>query len=150
MKLIRGSNDLGIHRSTPPLQSNIGGASQFVLQVRLEHGVSAFSHISELKAAKGAPNNSPTEPYNPAAYQPSMPSQYSTAFVPQHSQASMQPVVDTDRTRQILELPFCITRFFSTRLQTTLHLRCRSLFFNLSFRIAVVSGIWKEGNFLFE
>ncbi len=129
---MRGSNDLGIHRSTPPLQSNIGGASQFVLQVRLEHGASAFFHISALKAAKGAPNNSPTEPYNPAAYQPSMPSQYSTAFVPQHSQASMQPVVDTDRTRQILEVNFCVTRFFPPvcPLQTTLHLRCRSLFYN--------------------
>lgn len=33
VKLIRGSNDLGIHRSTTPLQSNIG-SSQFMLQVR--------------------------------------------------------------------------------------------------------------------
>lgn len=33
VKLIRGSNDLGIHRSTTPLQNNVG-ASQFILQVR--------------------------------------------------------------------------------------------------------------------
>ncbi len=66
----------------------------------------SFSHDSALQVAKGAPNNSPTEPYNPAAYQPSMPSQFGTAFVPHHSQASMQPIGDTDRTRQILEVPF--------------------------------------------
>jgi hypothetical protein len=106
VKLIRGSNDLGIHRSTTPLQGNVG-ASQFVLQVRCKCGfwLPLFSDVSALQAAKGAPNNSPTEPYNPAAYQSSMPPQFGTAFVPHHSQASMQPIGDTDRTRQILEVP---------------------------------------------
>lgn len=40
-----------------------------------------------------------------------MTSQFGTAFVPQHSQASMQPVIDTDRTRQILEVPLYYSRF---------------------------------------
>lgn len=153
VKLIRGSNDLGIHRSTPPLQSNSSG-SQFSLQVtRMSAGsASHLSEVSVLQAAKGAPNNSPTEPYNPASYQQSMPSQFGSAFVPQHSQAALQPIGDTDRTRQILEVlslslpPLVETlellRFAlcSCILVVFLHL------FHASLRIAVASGIWNAGD----
>jgi hypothetical protein len=157
VKLIRGSNDLGIHRSTTPLQSNVS-ASQFILQVLclpLRTFGLRFSHFSAHQAAKGAPNNSPTEPYNPAAYQSSMPSQFGTAFVPHHSQASMQPIGDTDRTRQILEVPFSHNHFHlrvaaslatdTVKPQLLVH---STLFTTQRFccRIAVASGIWNEGD----
>ena len=78
-----------------------------------------------------------------------MPSPFGTAFVPQHSQASMQPPADTDRTRQILEVFItCCVRFRSLcPLLATLHFRLVLLKFNTSFRIAVVNGIWSEGDF---
>lgn len=41
-----------------------------------------------------------------------MPSQFGTAFVPHHSQASMQPIGDTDRTRQIMEVPSSYPRYY--------------------------------------
>jgi hypothetical protein len=108
--------------------------------VQVQILASAFSYHFTFQAAKGAPNNSPTEPYNPAAYQSSMPSQFGTAFVPHHSQASMQPIGDTDRTRQILEVPpFCARlHLFEAEFLQHCRPRTRSIsFINFSFQFNV-------------